>query len=490
MRAQLLRIHADELVMDTFAGGGGAACGIAAALGRAPDFAINHHGPALAMHEANHPLTEHLQGDMWHLRAAELLRGRPFGLLWGSPDCTYFSKARNAPPFRDPRAASKRRALAGTLLRIAKEHPRLIVVENVEEFEQWGPLHFDAEAGGWVPDPARAGRSFRTWIGKLRALGYAVEWRVLRACDYGAPTSRKRLFIVARCDGLPIVWPEPTHGPGRARPFRTAAECIDWTIRAPSIFERKRPLADKTLARICRGLRRFVLESARPFLVPLTHAGDLRVHSIDDPMRTITGAKRGEYAVISPVLYHSGNGERRGQSPRVYDIEAPLGTVMAGGVKHALGIAFLAKHYGGTGTSGSACDAPAGTITTKDHHALVAAQLVRAGAGGGHAGDVRALLEKYEGLSEPIVRVGGESFEIVDIGQRMLTPRELFTCQGFPSDYVIDPVIDGVRLTKTEQVHMCGNSVPPQLAQALLEANFARAVRSTRQMTLAIGGAA
>lgn len=484
------RMHADAITMDTFAGGGGAATGIAAALGRPPDYAINHHGPALAMHAANHPLTEHLQGDMWHLRASELLRGRPFGLLWGSPDCTYFSKARGAPPFRDRRAAAKRRALAGTLLRIAKEHPQLMIVENVEEFEDWGPLHYDHERQGWVPDPARIGQSFRVWIGKLRALGYVVEWRVLRACDYGAPTSRKRLFIVARCDGLPIVWPKQTHGPGRAHPYRTAADCLDWTIRCPSIFERRTPLCDKTLARIARGLRRFVLESASPFLVPLTHAGDLRVHSIDDPIRTITGANRGEYALIAPVLYHSGNGERRGQSPRIYDIEAPLGTIMAQGVKHALGVAFLARHFGGKGTPGTACDMPAATITTKDHHALVQSPLVRAGAGGDHTADVRELLYRFEGIADPIVRVSGESFEIADVGQRMLTPRELFTCQGFPRDYVIDPVVNGVRLNKTEQVAMCGNSVPPQVAQALIEANCARTVPSTRQMTLGIRGAA
>lgn len=480
--APLQRIDPDELVVDAFCGGGGAAEAILQALGRGPDVAINHHGPALAMHAANHPLTDHRHGDMWLVRPDDLVRGHDFAFLWGSPDCTYFSKARGAKPFRDPRAARKRRALPGTLLRIAKRRPRVIIVENVEEFEEWGPV-----LANGLPDPDRAGQCFRVWVGKLRALGYTVEWRQLRACDYGAATTRKRLFIVARCDGQPIVWPEPTHGPGRAHPYRTAAECIDWSIRCPSIFERRRPLAPKTLARICRGFRRFVFESGQPFLIPLTHAGDLRAHCIDDPMRTITGANRGEYALIAPVLYHSGNGERVGQSPRIYDLHAPLGTVMAQGVKHALGVAFLARHFGGNGTAGSGCDEPLRTITTQDHHALVTAELVRMGAAArGHGADVRALLERFEGIVDPVVRVGGETYEIVDIGQRMLTPRELFTCQGFPPTYVIDPVVNGKRLSKTEQVRMCGNSVSPPPAQALIEANFPRTVPASKQMTLRV----
>jgi DNA (cytosine-5)-methyltransferase 1 len=500
---KLLRIHPDGLIVDAFAGGGGASLGIEWALGRGPDVAINHDRQALAMHARNHPLTEHRVGDIWHTRPEDVVRGRPLTLLWGSPDCTFHSKARGSAPFRDPRGANKRRALAGVLLRWAKTaRPDWLFVENVEEFQAWGPLGHDGK-----PDPAKAGRSFRVWVGKLRALGYTVEWRQLRACDYGAPTTRRRLFIIATSTGQPIVWPEPTHGPGRAHPYRTAAECIDWSIPCPSIFERPRPLADKTLARIARGVRRFVLKSARPFIVKYYGTGGPR--DLDAPLDTIV--TRDRFALVAPVLYHSGNGERPGQAPRVYDIQQPLGTVMAEGVKHALSVAFLAKHYGGKRNdkvAGVPLDKPAGTITTVDHHALVAAHLVhlrgsdRGGrsveapaptitAGGTHIAAVYSLLQRFEGYDAAAelatVTIDGETYVVVDIGMRMLSPRELFRCQGFPDSYVIDEGADGAPLTKTEQVRMVGNSVSPVMAEALVKANFARTVRATKQLTLRVG---
>jgi len=336
----------DELIVDNFAGGGGASTGIAAALGRAPDLAINHDPEALAIYRANHPDTQILCEDVFDVRPKVVTGGRVVGLAWFSPDCTYFSKARGSRPHRDKNRARRRRGLAGVVLKWAAQvKPRVICVENVEEFKDWGPLAADGQ-----PDPARRGESFARWCSRLRNLGYVVEWRELRACDFGAPTSRKRLFIVARCDGKPIAWPTPTHGPGRAQPFRTAAECIDWSIPCPSIFDRKKPLAEATLRRIARGIKKYVIDAARPFLVPVTHQGGDRVYSADEPLRTVTGAQRGEQALIVPTLIQTGYGEREGQAPRVLGLEKPMGTVVAT-QKHALVTAFLAKHYGG-GESG------------------------------------------------------------------------------------------------------------------------------------------
>ena len=247
----------NEIIVDNFAGGGGASLGIEQALGRSPDIAVNHDPEAVAMHAANHPTTQHLCGDVWEYDPVAVCGGRPVGLLWASPDCKHFSKAKGGKPVQ-----KKIRGLAWVVVRWAKTvRPRVIFLENVEEFQTWGPL---TEAG--MPDPAKKGLTFQRWMRELRACGYVVEMKQLRACAYGAPTTRKRLFVIARCDGQPIVWPEPTHGAGRI-PYRTAAECIDWSIPIPSIFERARPLAENTMRRIARGIRRFVLEAERPFLV-------------------------------------------------------------------------------------------------------------------------------------------------------------------------------------------------------------------------------
>jgi DNA (cytosine-5)-methyltransferase 1 len=462
----LMRLHSEDLIVDNFAGGGGASYGIEMALGRSPDIAINHDREAVAMHAENHPATRHLCESVWDVDPVEVTDGRPVGLAWFSPDCTHFSKAKGGKP-----RSKEIRGLAWVVIRWAKTvKPRVICLENVEEFRTWGPLLDDGR-----PCPKRRGETFVDWWAQLERCGYVVEARELRACDYGAPTTRKRLFVIARCDGEPIVWPEPTHGPGRAEPYRTAAECIEWAVPCPSIFERSRPLAEKTLRRIARGIRRFVIEAGEPFIAPVTHAGDHRVHSIREPVRTVTSAHRGELSLVSPTLIQQSWGERPGQAPRALDLHKPLGTVVAGGIKHALVAAYLAKHYGGNEATGSDLRGPIHTITARDHHALV-----------------RAFLIKYYGqsvgtdLGEPmhtvtsrdrfgLVTVAGEDYAIADIGMRMLIARELYRAQGFPDSYRIDLNVGGKPLTKTAQIRMCGNSVPPQFAEALVRANCVEA---------------
>ncbi|MGF6697638.1 DNA (cytosine-5)-methyltransferase 1 [Paraburkholderia sp. MM5496-R1] len=626
-----------ELIVDNFAGGGGASTGIERAFGRPVDIAINHDGEALAMHAANHPQTAHYTEDVFAVHPGFITRQQPIGLAWFSPDCKHHSKAKGGKP-----REQKIRGLAWVTLKWAVlQSPRCIGLENVEEFQDWGPLDDEGR-----PIKAEKGRTFRAFVSalstgiaeghpdeqeifetlgadfplaRLRAgLGYRVEWRVLRACDFGAPTIRKRLYLFARRDGLPIVWPTATHGDpksdavraGKLAPWRTAAECIDWSIPCPSIFERKRPLKDATLRRIARGIMKFVVNSPAPFIVstahstttgrgpnvwgidePLrtvtssndkyvvaptlthvTHQGGDRAAHVDMPLATVTGAHRGEQALVAATLIQMGYGERpprwrcddcgyvhdvepvcgctacgsendlvciEGQQPRVPGLDKPLGTVVAGGGKHALVAAFLAKHF--TGVTGTRIDVPAGTVTTSDHHSLVTAQLVgcggRAGqsrprdvsepaatitakadttlavshlvklrnnqfgqdvrepaptitAGGGHIGEVRAFLIAYYGnekdgvdLRDPmrtvpthdrfgLVTVNGEDYVIADIGMRMLTPRELARAQGFPDSYVLDPVTNGKPLSKSAQVRMIGNSVCPDVAAALIEANF------------------
>lgn len=496
MRPPAVRIHHDDLIVDNFAGGGGASLGIEWALGRSPDIAVNHDREAVAMHQANHPRTRHFCEDVWKVDPRTACGGRKVALAWFSPDCKHFSKAKGGKPVE-----KNIRGLAWVVTRWAKAvKPRVIILENVAEFQDWGPLLDDNK-----PCPVRRGLTFRRWLGVLRNAGYEVEVRELRSCDYGAPTSRKRLFIIARSDGLPIVWPTTTHGPG-LEPFHTAAECIEWAIPCRSIFERKRPLAKNTMRRIARGIRKYVIEAPEPFIIPLTHHGDRRVHRMCDPMPTITAAHRGELAMVAPSLIHRGNGERPGQAPRIYDIEKPHPTVVAGGVKTGLVAAFLARHYGGHENDGSAAQLPMFTVTTKDHHALVASHLLKlsqnsigldnrepfhtAMAGATRFAEVRAFLIKYYGTDQDpqlgfplhtvttkdrfgLVTVHGEDYAIADIGMRMLVPRELFRAQGFPDSYRIEIDIGGKPLSKGAQVRMCGNSVTPPVAAALVAAQFA-----------------
>jgi DNA (cytosine-5)-methyltransferase 1 len=491
-----------EITVDSFAGGGGASEGIEKALGRPIDIAINHDPEAIAMHMANHPRTKHYREDVWQVDPLEVTQGRPVGLAWFSPDCKHFSRAKGGKP------VSKRvRGLAWIVIRWAKAvRPRVIMLENVSEFATWGPLLKDGS-----PCKIRKGFTFRRWCKMLENLGYRLDMREMSACDYGAPTTRRRLFIIARCDGQPIVWPDPTHGLARA-PYRTAAECIDWSIPCPSIFERKKPLADATLRRIARGITRYVVNNPKPFIVtmrgteashidaasrpaewplrtmsasgthhalcspvimPLTHQGDRRAHSAAEPLPTVTGAHRGELALIAPTLINTRNGEREGQAPRVRDILDPAPTVTAKGSQGALVAAFLARHYGGHENDGAPMTVPMPTVTAKDHHALVHAFLLKY-----YGTDQNPRLEFPLGTVTTkdrfgLVTVMGDKYYIADIGMRMLVPRELFNAQSFPPDYIIDPIVNGKPLSKTAQVRMAGNSVCRVQAEALVRANFA-----------------
>lgn len=432
-----MRLHREPLIVDSFAGGGGASLGIELALGRSPDIAINHDEDAIAMHAENHPATRHYRESVWNVDPIEATGGRSVDLAWFSPDCKHFSKAKGGKP-----VDRKVRGLAWVAVRWARAvRPRVIILENVEEFQTWGPLLEDG-----TPCPARRGLTFRRFVGTLERLGYAVEHRQLRACDYGAPTTRRRLFLIARCDGVPIAWPEPTHGPG-LMPHMSAASVLDWSLPVPSIFDRPRPLAEPTLRRIARGMAEYVYGSRRPFF-----------------------------------LVHQSNGERPGQAPRIYSPDRPLGTVVAQGIKQAVVAAFLAKHYGGHEGRGASLTLPMSTVTTIDHHALVAAALARGGAGP-RSPQVRAFLTRYNAtgtgaaLHDPaptittrdrfgLVTVDGVDHTVEDIGMRMLAPRELFRAQGFPEHYRIG------HLTKTAQVRMAGNSVCPPLAAAIVRANM------------------
>jgi DNA (cytosine-5)-methyltransferase 1 len=485
MRPPVFRAFAPgEMVVDNFAGGGGASTGIEAALGRPVDIAINHDPEAIALHRANHPEARHFCENIWEVDPSEACAGRPVGLAWFSPDCAHFSRAKGGTPLK-----KEIRGLAWVVIRWAREvRPRVICLENVEEFTSWGPLRDDGR-----PDPGAAGATFREWLAQLSSLGYSIEFRSLVAADYGAPTTRRRFYLVARRDASAIAWPSASHGRGRPFAWRTAAEVIDWSIPCPSIFDRPRALAEATQRRIAEGIRRFVL-AERPFLIPLTHQGDTRVHDLCDPMRTVTAAHRGEYALVAPYLVQRSWGERAGQRPRCMDIAKPIGTVVAGGTKHALVAAFLSKHYGGPNghpAIGHAMDRTLGTITARDHHSLTTVQLELPGTD--HREDVRAFLIKYYGattgqaqqMSLPLhtvtskarfglVTVEGHCYQIADIGMRMLQPRELYAAQGFPATYVIDPTIDGEPLTKTAQIRMAGNSVCPPVASALVTANVCR----------------
>lgn len=478
----LLDVH-EELIVDLFAGGGGASLGIEMATGRSPDAAVNHDADCIELHKLNHPQTRHFHADVFEVDPREVCQSRPIGLLWASPDCTDHSKAKGGKPIRN----RKRRALAWVVKRWAGQvRPRVILLENVEEFVSWGPLI--GLAGCFQRDPKRKGQTFRRFVRDLEELGYRVEHRELRACDYGAPTTRKRLFMVARCDGLPIVWPEPTHGPGRL-PYRTAAECIDWSIPMLSIFATKeeakawgkthglaaprRPLVVATLRRVARGVVRFVLESPRPFLVTLNHGGG-REHAargLDEPMRTVT-ASRDAHALVAPYLAPR-YGERVGQQPRARSIEGPMPAIVPTANGGSLVAAFLAKHYGGHETPGAPVDQPVGTVTTQDHHHLVAAFLSKFyGQGvGAEVGSPAPTITSKDRLGLVTVKVAGALFAVVDIAMRMLRPRELFRAQSFPDSYVIDRGADGRRFSSTKQVHFVGNSVPPVLACALAAAN-------------------
>ena len=562
-RPPVISLYDDEVCIDGFAGGGGTSTGIEMALGRSPDIAVNHDAEALAMHEANHPTTHHIRSNIKKVNWHAVLEGRRCGFAWFSPDCTFHSKARGGKPFRNRNRARRIRGLAWEMVRCAIEiRPRVLFMENVEELADWGPL--DSQG---LPIPAKRGQSWRQLVARIRNIGYVAEWRELVASHYGAPTTRKRLVFIARCDGQPIVWPARTHGPTQT-PYRTAAECIDFSLPVPSIFltpkeakawgkthgvaAPRRPLATATMRRIARGIQRFVIESPEPFIIKY-HAspdGQERIGRLDEPLSTLDTSNR--YALVTPFLagcggrkgqspetpvsrpYHTitakadtilvaptliqtSYGERQGQAPRTLDLFAPLGTIVAGGIKHSLVAAFLAKHNGGHEATGQNLWRPTDTIVCRENKALVTSHLLKlkgtcrdghpvtdpmptVQAQGTHLAEVRAFLVKYYGtkkdgrpLNTPLdtittkeryalatVTIAGDEYVIVDIGMRMLTPRELFKAQGFPATYEISQVtIDmplgvrlPIRLTKKAQTRLVGNSVPPDLAAAIVGANM------------------
>lgn len=538
-----------ELIVDNFAGGGGASTGIELATGYSVDIAINHDPEAIKMHRANHPNTKHYCENVWAVDPVKACNGHPVGLAWFSPDCKHFSKAKGGKP-KDKNI----RGLAWVALRWAGlVKPRVIMLENVEEFKTWGPLNRRHH-----PIKAKQGKTFERFVQQLRELGYEVEFRELIAADYGAPTMRKRFFMIARCDGKPIVWPEPTHGPadseevkaGLLKPYVGAYTQIDFSRPCPSIFDTSeeikekygiravRPLAQKTMDRIARGLKKFVLDNPEPFIIQCNHGGERRQNDIKEPLPTITG-KHGygivepkivpyigtnttnhpggncknpihtittgnQQCLISPTLiqYYSGTSkdEVRGQS-----IEEPIMTV-DGSNRYGLVTSFLHKYYdGGYTGAGDTVENPLPTVTSWDHNSLCAVNLIQMNnhcdgrdvkepiptitAGDGHFGEVRAFLIKYYGsgtgqdVKEPLdtvtsrdrfglVTINGTDYQIVDIGLRMLEPKELYGCQGFPDDYIIDHDYTGKKYPRSEQVRRCGNAVCPPIPAALVKANL------------------
>lgn len=387
-----------KLIVDSFAGGGGASTGIEMALGRSPDYAINHSADALAMHEVNHPATIHLDSNIWDVSPIEVTRGRPVGLFWASPDCKHFSKAKGGKPMD-----RNIRDLAWVVVRWAEEvKPDVIILENVEEFVTWGPLYEDGK-----PIVELRGQTFEDWTRRLKKAGYKVQWRELRACDYGAPTIRKRFFMIARRDGLPIVWPARTHGDpkkpadakliaaGKLRPYRTAAEIIDWSLPCPSIFDTSseimakyglravRPLADATMKRIARGVVRYVLEAERPFIVPVAHSGDARVNSVDEPVRTQTGHSRSDHALVLPSIVRTDMASAASRNG-VHSTEDPLNTLTTVGSFTLVAPVVTAAQHGG---ANRACDDPLHTITAspKDQNAVIVPTLVGCGGRAGQS---------------------------------------------------------------------------------------------------------
>lgn len=389
------------LIIDNFAGGGGASTGIEAAMGRKVDVAINHDEAAIAVHSANHPDTAHYCQSIYKVDPLDATGGAPVLLAWFSPDCKHHSKAKGGKPrdknIRDmawvvPHWIERLGGWNGRTLIRPERAPQVIMLENVEEFRHWGPLDDEGK-----PIKERKGEEFKLWIARIRRLGYKVEHRELRACDYGAPTTRKRLFLIARRDAKPIVWPEPTHGApdsedviaGRKLPWRTAAECIDWSLPCPSIFDRKIPLKPNTCKRIAAGVMRYVVDAAKPFIVPVTHAGgEGRVYAPDEPLPTVTGANRGEMAAVSPALVSVAHGDSGGR--REYPATDPLGTVTAKGNPHALAAASLIKLR--RNSHGEDVAAPLGTVNAGgQHHGLIGATLVQTGYGERKGQSPRAL---------------------------------------------------------------------------------------------------
>lgn len=549
-----------ELIVDNFAGGGGASTGIELATGYSVDIAINHDPEAIKMHKANHPNTKHYCENVWAVDPVKACKGHPVALAWFSPDCKHFSKAKGGKP-KDKNI----RGLAWVALRWAGLiRPRVIMLENVEEFKTWGPL-----GRRHHPIKSKQGETFRKFVQQLTDLGYEVEFRELVAADYGAPTMRKRFFMIARCDGKPIVWPEPTHGPadseavkaGLLKPYVGAYTQIDFSRPCPSIFDTSeeikekygiravRPLAPKTMDRIARGLKKFVLDNPEPFIIQCNHGGERKPNDIREPMPTITG-KHG-YGVVEPYLVQCkfNNEAQNVQKPigtlttvgsyllvepymvqigqtgfaadRSKDVREPLTTIVSKN-EHCLISPTLIQYHSETAQGevrGQTIKDPIMTVDGSNRYGLVTSFLskfYKSGTGqdlreplhtittsAGHFGEVRAFLIKYYGdatgqdIEKPLdtvttkdrfglVTIEGVDYQIVDIGLRMLEPKELYGCQGFPDDYIIDHDYTGKTYPRSEQVRRCGNAVCPPIPAALVRANLSELCVAERMPNMQI----
>ena len=545
-----------EINVDIFAGGGGASTGLEIGLERPVHLAINHNPAAISMHEANHPGCLHLETDVWEVDPVKVLKGRNIGWFHASPDCTHHSQAAGGQPRK-----KEIRNLSWVVNKWAGiGKPRVISLENVKQIRQWGPLiakrckstgrvvtleiiecpktgkktNRVAEPGEsiprnnqhLVPDPKRRGQTWSKFISTLEDLGYTVEHRLLKACDFGAPTSRERLFLIARCDGQPIEWPAPTHAARQSKTkkaYRTASECIDWSIPGKSIFGRKKPLAEATMRRIAKGVKREVLERSEPFIVPIANWSQESIHAADKPLNTITAwPKGGAFSIIAPVLTPFYGGETKGN--RAHSVGDPLRTQTTEN-RFALATAFLAQANGGFNTThsksmddpvttitntgsqqqlitaflsrqfssstGQAADKPAPTIMTQGCGKTALVELKLSREDEDNALRCAAFLIRYygsgtnaDGLNKPMntittkdrlalvtVFIKGTPYVIVDIQMRMLQPHELYAAQGFPPNYIITHGHDGRKFTKTQQVFMCGNSVSPPPMAAIAKAN-------------------
>lgn len=515
-----------EIIIDNFAGGGGASTGIEIAIGRSVDIAINHDPEAIRMHKTNHPNTEHYCESVWDVDPIKACKGRAVALAWFSPDCKHFSKAKGGKP-KDKSI----RGLAWVALRwAALVRPRVIMLENVEEFKTWGPLNRNRR-----PVKHKKGHTFDKFVKQLERLGYEVEFNELIAADYGAPTMRKRFFMIARSDGNKIVWPTPTHGKrdssevaqGLLKPYVGAYTQINFNMPCPSIFDTSevikekyrlravRPLAENTMKRIARGLQKFVLDNPKPFIIQVNHSGGFRGQSINTPMQTITG-KHG-FGVVTPYVtpYITQIGQTGFTRNRNKQMEEPLTTVISKN-EHCLIAPTLIQYHSETtkeGGRGQTIMDPILTVDGSNRYGLVSTHIIQMNhnslgqdvndpintivAGPGHFGEVRAFLIKYYGqgtgqkIEEPLdtitandrfglVTIMGTDYQIVDIGLRMLEPKELYGCQGFPSDYIIDRDYKGKAYSRTEQVKRCGNAVPPPFSVALVRTNLIELCTSKR----------
>lgn len=509
-----------ELFVDNFAGGGGASTGIEIAIGKSVDIAINHDPDAIAMHKVNHPTTKHYTEDVFEVDPVEACQGCPVALAWFSPDCKHFSRAKGGKP-----VDKHIRGLAWVAIRWAMTvRPRVIMLENVPEIQTWGPLDENNK-----PIKSRIGETFNGFIRILSSglskdhpafkeccdsldidadsaeadklsvgLGYNIEYRELKSCDYGAPTSRNRFYMVARCDGKPIVWPKPSYSAkpsGTLKPYRTAAECIDWSIEPKSIFGREKPLAEKTLRRIAKGIKKFCIDDPEPFIVNYKY--DNEPESVHNPLSTITTVA--SHYLVAPILiqYHSETSENEVRGQKVTEPIMTLDT----SPRYALAVAELMKKYApytaseaqnGDESKQSPDEMSLSYIVTMRNNMVgqsVKEPLTTISCSGAHHAEVQAFLVKYfstgtaKSLNEPVdtmtsrdrfalITIHGVDYVIADIKMRMLTPREQFRMMGFPENYIIDHDADGKKYSRAKQVARCGNAVTPPVATELVRANL------------------